>query len=336
MSAVEGKAAGGLVMADVMKTEMLHMGRERQMISRDPLTGLANRTAIESQISQTMQSGGALFVCDVDYFNRINDKFGHLKGDACLQKAAELLSHIVRQQDALGRIGGDEFVIFAYGSQTEKTVEIIRNKILKCFQSYSLSGEIPLTMTVGAAIYREGDTFQALFERADRQLQELKQRKHVGRDFDGGVSNPWVHDLKMIRTELAEQVTASSGASCEDFESFKQIYRYLERSMRRRSQQSCIVLLSLADEDGETCALANIRKYMGNLKDILLRNLRLGDMFTQYSSCQYLVLLTDVDKPTAEQIMQRLKNCFSEEIGNPPEDQLLLYYSYESEPIGTI
>lgn len=325
-------------MADAMTMEELRAENKRlhEIVSHDTLTGIANRAAIEYRISQTMQSGGALFVCDLDYFKKINDKFGHLKGDACLKKTAELLSNIVRQQDALGRIGGDEFVVFAYGSQTEKTVEIIRSKILKCFQSYSLTGEIPLMVTVGAAIYREGDTYETLFDRADRQLMELKQKKQVGRDFDGTVSNPWIHDLKMIRNELAEQVTAGPGAFCQDFESFKLIYRYLERCMRRRDQKACVLLLSLADEDGETCALTDIRKYMGYLRDILQRNLRMGDVFTQYSSCQYLVLLTDVDKKTADQIMRRLKSCFAEEIGNPPEDQLLLYYSYELEPISTI
>lgn len=325
-------------MDEALTIEMLRAENERllAMAEKDPLTGLDNRRTVEAKLSRTMQLGGALFICDIDYFRKINDRFGHLKGDECLQRAASLLMDMMRKQDVVGRIGADEFLIFAYGSQTEKTVDIIRTKIQKCFQSYSLSGEVPLMLTIGAAIYREGDSFATLFGRADRDLLELKTRKQLGKDISEMRANPWIHDMKMIRAELAEQVTTARGAFCQDFESFKMIYRYLERCMRRSEQKACVTLVSLADEDGETCALADLRKNMEILGSVLQRNLRMGDVYTQYSSCQYLVLLTDVDKDTANDIMLRLKNCFADAIGNPEEDQLLLYYCYELEPINTI
>jgi diguanylate cyclase (GGDEF)-like protein/PAS domain S-box-containing protein len=79
----------------------------------DPLTGLANRAAVLERLTRhgSDELGGALLFIDIDGFKAVNDRHGHVKGDALLAAAATRLRSAVRPEDFVGRIGGDEFVV---------------------------------------------------------------------------------------------------------------------------------------------------------------------------------------------------------------------------------
>lgn len=101
------------VLADALMTTL-----EFRRLSRiDPLTGLSNRAAFMSALDRALaalrmneQSFGLLYL-DLDGFKRVNDSLGHEAGDRLLREVASRLSRIVRQEDMVARIGGDEFVI---------------------------------------------------------------------------------------------------------------------------------------------------------------------------------------------------------------------------------
>jgi diguanylate cyclase (GGDEF)-like protein len=104
------------VARDVSQT---HRAQERlrQLAHRDRLTGLLNRAATESALQQMLDDAGhdgfrvhVVFV-DLDGFKAVNDRLGHAAGDRVLQEAANRMRAVLRDQDVLGRFGGDEFVI---------------------------------------------------------------------------------------------------------------------------------------------------------------------------------------------------------------------------------
>ncbi|HTQ56296.1 MAG TPA: diguanylate cyclase [Bryobacteraceae bacterium] len=96
----------------------------REQATRDGLTGLWNRRAIfdilQNELSRSSRTGEPLMVlmADLDGFKPVNDRFGHLVGDAVLRQAAALMRASVRRYDAVGRYGGEEFLIVLPGCET--------------------------------------------------------------------------------------------------------------------------------------------------------------------------------------------------------------------------
>ena len=98
----------------------------RVMSETDALTGLYNRRAAEDHITRQMQEDGRnpdcvrpLISIDLDKFKQVNDTYGHLEGDALLIAVADTIKTSVRNSDIVGRIGGDEFIVYL-GNVTDK------------------------------------------------------------------------------------------------------------------------------------------------------------------------------------------------------------------------
>ncbi len=146
----------------------------------DPLTGLLNRTAFEEQLNAFLQRGEsdgmhALMMLDVDGFKRVNDTFGHQFGDRVLIDIAASLRTMMRSDDLIGRIGGDEYMICLKNVRDgagflEKKAGGICRALDRQFGS-----ETAISGSVGVALYpRDGKTFEELYNRADKALYYAK------------------------------------------------------------------------------------------------------------------------------------------------------------------
>ena len=302
--------------------------RLAQLASYDELTGILNRRATEQIINENLDKGGALFVGDLDRFKNINDRFGHLVGDDCLRKAAKILNYLMRQSDIVGRVGGDEFVIFAFGIDSQEGIDMICQKIQKRFKSHNEDrSQIPLSITVAGTLWKKGDTYRKMFDRADQAMIVMKEQKRSGK---GGEPIPdnYLKDMKQIRSELVEKIT-NTGACCHDYETFKNIYRFLERMMRRNNQKACLVLMTLVDAENFSVSPQDKEDEMQKLAHILQSSLRLGDLYTRYSSSQYLILLMDVEEEMAKKVSDRIKQGFLKEASNK---NVLVHYCYQLQP----
>lgn len=292
----------------------------------DDLTGVLNRRATERKIKQLMEGGGAYIIGDLDCFKRINDNYGHLEGDRCLRDAAGLLKKIIRQGDILGRIGGDEFVLFLPGCYDLDDAKRFCQRIGERFISYNEANDsgIHLSISVGVTMCQEGDTYQSLYHRADQSLIQTKNhRRKGGMDVDYTREN-WVKDVDIIHRELIEEIRIP-GAFCQSYEQFRGIYRFLERCMRRNNNSACIILFSMADGEGQVMKPANKAKAMEELGGILRSSLRMGDVYTRYSSCQYLVLVIDTDESYAEMIARRIEGKYN---GESKKSSLFVHCCY--------
>lgn len=161
------------------ETEML-----RDRVQKDPLTGLYNRAATEVLISRALktdQNGKthALLVIDVDNFKAVNDNLGHLFGDAVLSEVAANLLSTFSSSDVVGRIGGDEFVVFLGNlpsdqflfDKLERLAGLFRHSYTGNNQEYKISG------SVGVAVFpRDGNSYKKLFENADKALYAAKSQ----------------------------------------------------------------------------------------------------------------------------------------------------------------
>ena len=126
---------------------------------RDPLTNVYNRKIFESEVREFMTSEedrkGALIILDLDDFKQVNDQFGHLTGDELLKSLAEILRSTFRSHDLIGRLGGDEFLVFVK-DVTDK--EILDRRMTQLFERLRSANSAPLSCSAGISLI-EGKIF---------------------------------------------------------------------------------------------------------------------------------------------------------------------------------
>ncbi len=160
------------------------VARTQEQAMRDALTGLPNRRAYDERVAQEharFRRFGeplALLVLDVDDFKKVNDTFGHKAGDRALAMIAKLLSERLRVTDFIARFGGEELVLLLTGAVRDDALRVADAMRLAVEQGgLHASGE-PVTVTVsgGLSLFAEGDSPEAVFERADQALYEAKRQ----------------------------------------------------------------------------------------------------------------------------------------------------------------
>ncbi len=148
----------------------------------DLLTGVSNKLSTENKIRDYIKANpdgqGVLILIDVDNFKKINDKMGHAFGDEVLRNLGMRLQSLYRATDIIGRIGGDEFIVFLKDIRDMDVIEREARKLELFFQSFEV-GEYTrysVTASLGAAIYTcDGKTFEELYSKADKALYFVKQ-----------------------------------------------------------------------------------------------------------------------------------------------------------------
>ena len=153
----------------------------RQLADLDALTGLHNRRyfheTLAREVSRAHRYGRklALVVFDLDDFKAINDRIGHLAGDAVLAETAERVKDVVRSADVACRVGGDEFSVILPESTTGDADQLY-HRLLGAVSSRPVGQAGRLSISAGMAELREEDNPTAFFERADEALYRAKER----------------------------------------------------------------------------------------------------------------------------------------------------------------
>jgi diguanylate cyclase (GGDEF)-like protein len=153
--------------------------------TRDVLTGLYNRTyLVETMVKEFAFSVRhrhplSVALLDIDRFKVVNDTHGHAGGDAVLRSVADVLQATVRQEDVVGRFGGEEFLIIARqlsARQSLQLAERLRKAIAACEVSVG-AVRVPVTASLGVATMTADrfGTWQDLVDAADRALYEAKK-----------------------------------------------------------------------------------------------------------------------------------------------------------------
>jgi diguanylate cyclase (GGDEF)-like protein len=168
----------------------LDIARERayRRSIRDPLTGLFTRFYMQDVLARQCALHGrdpsaTLSVCllDIDHFKQVNDTHGHLAGDRVLAGLAALLQHNCRDTDILVRYGGEEILVASIGQDiagAAQLAERLQDMIARTPIAIDESGQeqLRVTVSIGVAEHRQGETLEAAIQRADRALYEAKEQ----------------------------------------------------------------------------------------------------------------------------------------------------------------
>lgn len=151
----------------------------------DPLTGLANRQTMRSQLTGERDRAIrqrlplTLALTDIDHFKKVNDTFGHAQGDNVLRAVAQVLRGAVRPYDVVYRYGGEEFLICLPGTNTESGIQVL-DRIRQAIAALELTDDkgtpIPVTATFGLAGVDADTSVDDAIERADKALYDGKRQ----------------------------------------------------------------------------------------------------------------------------------------------------------------
>lgn len=157
----------------------------QDLAQRDPLTGLANRRALDTQLDALCDKGEqfAVIMVDVDIFKAFNDCYGHVIGDDCLRRVAAMLRASLRNtSDQIARVGGEEFVVLLPQTSVENArimAERMRNSVYGLRIPHSASPETVVTISAGVSGSNTQTSAEEMLSRADKALYRAKS---IGRN----------------------------------------------------------------------------------------------------------------------------------------------------------
>ncbi|MGE0624010.1 MAG: HDOD domain-containing protein [Pseudomonadales bacterium] len=172
-----------------LQQEIDSLGNRAQSLEQanhtDKLTGLKNRDFMEKHLAEWVSRARklefplSLAFMDLDGFKAVNDTYSHSAGDEILRSTARLLSRQIRENDALSRFGGDEFVLLLGGESSENAL-VVCNRILNAFNTtrHEVDGnQVELHISIGLATFDGSREFtgQQLLQAADEALKYAKQ-----------------------------------------------------------------------------------------------------------------------------------------------------------------
>ena len=157
----------------------------------DALTGLPNRAQLDDRakyaisLAQRNRDSVALMFLDLDHFKDINDSLGHSVGDALLVEVARRLRLILREEDTVSRMGGDEFIFLFHGLDAQTSAQLAQKLLDIIAEPYRIEPyDLNVTGSIGIALYpNDGTDLETLFKNADAAMYRVKKEGRHGYCF---------------------------------------------------------------------------------------------------------------------------------------------------------
>ncbi len=320
------------------------VSKQKEMISlkneanTDKLTGFLNKAATGTVLSSVCTSvNGCLMMIDLDSFKLVNDIYGHEMGDKVLISFANIIKDIVPEGSKCGRIGGDEFVSFAAGVDTEEQVaeitKLLNEKLTA--SAKELMGpdmSIPLGASVGAVfVPRHGNDYNSLLKFADKSLYSVKKNgKHgyslfCAESFTEDEMNVTELDIQSLSEILGERNIPNVALQL-DSDAFSHVYRYVIRYIMRHHLGACKILFTLNKSDAVSDK--EFKDGCDEFGNHVRKSLRKSDILMRNRYNQYFVLLTDIREDSIKKVLSHIIDKWHEAYkGN-------LVITYETEFIG--
>lgn len=200
---------------------------ERRLMN-DDMTGLYNKTACEKIVSEMLETdspSGALLVLDIDNFKLINDTFGHTFGDTVIENFANDIKEAVPEGVVVGRIGGDEFLIYMPDMPKPKAVETANNICALVKKTY-VGEQVQLPDNVGcsigiAIIPDDGTKFATVFDKADLAMYYSKSKgKNCYSIYDSNMLSAKTDIMDMKKDEADAVVSTRNMVFDADFTTY--------------------------------------------------------------------------------------------------------------------
>src|SRR5690606_3548256 len=171
----------------------------------DPLTGALTRGAFDERLEATLArltdtgQGLALLFVDLDRFKFVNDTYGHEMGDRLLGEVGRVLRDNIRDNDFVGRVGGDEFTVALMGVKEERSAaSIARSLVRELSAPFNFEGrDVQVSASIGIGLYpRDGHDSESLLKSADAAMYQVKE----------GGKNSFYFSTVEVRTRLSRRL----------------------------------------------------------------------------------------------------------------------------------
>ena len=281
----------------------------------DKLTGFLNKYTANEQIAALcLKKKGTLMIADLDSFKLVNDIYGHDMGDRVLAAFSKILKEYMRFHAVFGRIGGDEFLMFAEGMNDEKEIarysEAVNSNLIA--EARKMMGEdmsIPLGTSIGAIFVPEqGTDFNELFRLCDRALYTIKNNGKHGYSLyleeDSASSIPTDISLAMLTTILEER-SIPQNAMWMGKEAFGNVYRYMIRYMDRY-RGTAYKMLFTAKFKPRDLSESEKEKIMVSLRELLQESLRNSDIMMQIGDNHFFLMLPEISDYNVSRVTDRV------------------------------
>ncbi|MEC9492076.1 GGDEF domain-containing protein [Flexistipes sp.] len=167
---------------DALEKRLIEVLEEKA--TTDSLTKIANRSKFNEILTHEMeradryQNGLSLIMLDIDHFKKINDTYGHIKGDETLKRLAEIVENNIRKSDFFARWGGEEFILLVPHTSLDNAA-MLAEKLRKLVKTSKQPVDCQVTCSFGVTHFKKGDTANTFTDRADKALYKAKEN---GRD----------------------------------------------------------------------------------------------------------------------------------------------------------
>ena len=285
----------------------------------DKLTGFYNKYYANDQIAKLCLSRtGTLMIVDLDSFKLVNDIYGHDMGDRVLVEFSGILKRNMVFPAVFGRIGGDEFLMFAEGMKEEKEIARYSQAINADLgiEARKMMGEdmsIPLGASIGAIFVPEqGTDFNKLFRMSDRALYTIKNNGKHGyslyKDEDADNAIPTDITLSMLTTILEER-NIPQNAMWMGKEAFGNVYRYMIRYMDRY-RGTAYKMLFTAKFIPKDLSESEKEKIMLSLRELLQESLRNSDIMMQIGDNHFFLMLPEISDYNVNRVTERVMHAW--------------------------
>lgn len=191
----------------------------KYIASYDKLTNIPNRALLFKQLKQSIssmertKSSGMLLFIDIDHFKEFNDNYGHQVGDKVLQFVAKTLQSICREEDIVGRLSGDEFLVISNNMNDQYAIYSMIHKIFNSFKtpqeidSYLLN----ISLSIGIALYpKDGNSPESLINAADQAMYSVKKSGRNNYAFYTKRMSDVANEYFSIHTALKDAIYAKN------------------------------------------------------------------------------------------------------------------------------
>ena len=296
------------------------MRRFEEEATIDKLTGFLNKYTANDQIAQLCRAkNGTLMITDLDSFKLVNDIYGHDMGDRVLATFSRILKENMMYPTVFGRIGGDEFLLFAENLKEEKEIakfsEAVNTNLIA--EARNMMGEdmsIPLGSSIGAVFVPEqGTEFNELFRLADRALYTIKNNGKHGYSLfmeDDEASNAIPTDINLaMLTTILEERNIPQNAMWMGKEAFGNVYRYMIRYMDRY-RGTAYKMLFTAKFIPKDLSESEKEKIMMSLRELLQESLRNSDIMMQIGDNHFFLMLPEISDYNVSRVTERVMHAW--------------------------
>lgn len=186
--------------------------------NHDGLTGLPNRNLIQDRIQQSIARAHrtgtkfAVMFLDLDKFKTINDSLGHNTGDLLLQMVAGRIGSCLREEDSVGRQGGDEFIILLASLGAAEDSALVAKKILEVMSApFVINGQdLRSSVSVGIAVYpQDGEEVETLLKNSDTAMYHAKEAGRSNYQFFAKAMNAIAAERLLLENSLSQAIDRS-------------------------------------------------------------------------------------------------------------------------------